>query len=46
MTHAANSADGAQLGAARVTGLDGRDVTLASLWEARPVVLVFLRHFG
>ena len=26
--------------------LDGREVRLGSLWRERPVVLVFLRHFG
>lgn len=25
---------------------DGREVRLGSLWEERPVVLVFLRHYG
>ncbi|MGH0032929.1 MAG: hypothetical protein ACQGVC_24315 [Myxococcota bacterium] len=25
---------------------DGRDVELGSLWRDRPVVLVFIRHFG
>lgn len=25
---------------------DGKDVRLGSLWEQRPVVLVFIRHFG
>jgi len=32
--------------AAEVEDLDGRRVRLDSLWRARPVVLVFLRHFG
>jgi hypothetical protein len=25
---------------------NGHDVRLGSLWEERPVVLVFLRHYG
>jgi peroxiredoxin len=25
---------------------DGREIRLGSLWESRPVVLVFLRHYG
>lgn len=25
---------------------DGRTVRLGSLWEERPAVLVFLRHYG
>ena len=25
---------------------EGDDVRLGSLWEERPVVLVFLRHYG
>ncbi len=29
-----------------VTGVDGKDVPIESLWQARRVVLVFLRHFG
>jgi hypothetical protein len=29
-----------------VTGIDGKIVALESLWRARRVVLVFLRHFG
>ncbi len=28
------------------TDLEGRPIRLGALWEARPVVLVFLRHFG
>ncbi len=32
--------------AAEVEDLDGTRVRLESLWRARPVVLVFLRHFG
>lgn len=29
-----------------VTDPDGREVALGSLWHDRPVVLVFIRHFG
>lgn len=25
---------------------DGRPIRLGSLWEARPAVVVFLRHYG
>jgi len=25
---------------------DGRELRLGSLWESRPAVLVFLRHYG
>jgi hypothetical protein len=25
---------------------DGREIPLGSLWNARPAVLVFLRHYG
>ncbi|HSL82461.1 MAG TPA: hypothetical protein VLF66_06760 [Thermoanaerobaculia bacterium] len=25
---------------------DGREMRLGSLWEERPAVLVFLRHYG
>jgi hypothetical protein len=25
---------------------DGKDVRLGTLWQERPVVLVFVRHFG
>ena len=25
---------------------EGREVQLASLWQARPLVLLFVRHFG
>ena len=25
---------------------DGRSVRLGSLWRERPIVLVFIRHFG
>jgi len=31
---------------ARIQSLDGRELDLAELWAERPVVLVFLRHFG
>lgn len=29
-----------------IRDLDGREIELQSLWAERPVVLVFLRHFG
>jgi len=29
-----------------IRDLDGRERELQSLWAERPVVLVFLRHFG
>ncbi|MFO0583358.1 MAG: hypothetical protein U0229_13895 [Anaeromyxobacter sp.] len=29
-----------------VTGLDGKQIPLGSLWAERPAVVVFLRHFG
>ena len=29
-----------------VKDLDGNDVRLGSLWEDRPAVLVWLRHYG
>ena len=29
-----------------VKDLDGHDVRLGSLWEDRPAVLVWLRHYG
>ncbi len=29
-----------------VLDANGADVPLASLWRERPVVLVFIRHFG
>ncbi len=29
-----------------LAGVDGDRVRLGDLWETRPVVLVFLRHFG
>jgi hypothetical protein len=25
---------------------DGNDLRLGSLWQTRPIVLVFVRHFG
>jgi hypothetical protein len=31
---------------ARILGLDGREHELQELWAERPVVLVFVRHFG
>lgn len=33
-------------GALPVLDLEGTPRPLASLWEARPAVLVFVRHFG
>ena len=32
--------------ALEVEDLEGRLVRLGSLWKSRPVVVVFLRHFG
>ena len=32
--------------AVEVDDLDGKGVRLDALWKAKPVVLVFLRHFG
>ena len=29
-----------------VKDLEGEDVRIGSLWEERPAVLVFLRHYG
>lgn len=29
-----------------VLDLDGEEVRVGSLWEERPAVLVFLRHYG
>lgn len=29
-----------------VLDLDGQELVLGSLWADRPVVLVFIRHFG
>lgn len=34
------------LGESTLLSIDGASVRLATLWEHRPVVLVFLRHFG
>jgi hypothetical protein len=34
------------LAEAEVTALDGSTIELGTLWAERPVVLVFLRHFG
>jgi len=31
---------------AKVRDLDGKEHPLRELWASRPVVLVFLRHFG
>jgi peroxiredoxin len=38
--------DGTALANSRVLDLEDRWVRLGSLWEARPTVLVWLRHFG
>jgi hypothetical protein len=35
-----------ELGEANVKDLEGRDVRLGDLWRDRPVVLVFVRHYG
>jgi hypothetical protein len=35
-----------RLGAVTLSDADGRSVALGSLWERRPIVLAFLRHFG
>jgi hypothetical protein len=32
--------------AAHIRDLDGNEHALGGLWAERPVVLVFLRHFG
>lgn len=34
------------LGDVEVLGLDGERVPLGRLWQERPLVLVFVRHFG
>lgn len=34
------------LGESEILSVDGAPVRVATLWEHRPVVLVFLRHFG
>jgi hypothetical protein len=39
-------ADVARLAATPVLDLAGAPVPLGTLWRERPVVLVFLRHFG
>jgi len=36
----------AEAARAELLDLEGAEHTLAELWKARPVVLVFLRHFG
>jgi hypothetical protein len=36
----------AKLAALELSDWQGRRVRLGSLWESRPVVLTFLRHFG
>jgi peroxiredoxin len=38
--------DVARLGALVLTGTDGARHRVGDLWDQRPVVLVFLRHFG
>lgn len=35
-----------RLAAIELTDADGKPQRLGSLWTARPVVLVFIRHFG
>jgi hypothetical protein len=35
-----------ELGEAKVKDVEGRDVRLGDLWRDRPVVLVFVRHYG
>ena len=40
------SAAGDDLASLQVTGLDGQPVRVGSLWRDRPLVLVFVRHFG
>lgn len=39
-------ADASGLADLVVRDLDGNDVRLGSLWEDRPAVLVWLRHYG
>ena len=39
-------ADASALADLVVKDLDGHDVRLGSLWEDRPAVLVWLRHYG
>jgi hypothetical protein len=38
--------DARSLGAVTLPDLSGASHRLAELWSERPVVLVFLRHFG
>jgi hypothetical protein len=38
--------DVARLAAVTLPSSDGSAIRLGSLWAARPIVLVFLRHFG
>ena len=38
--------DAVALGAMSLKGTDGATHRLGDLWRERPVVLVFLRHFG
>jgi hypothetical protein len=40
------SMDAVTLGALSLPGTDGTTHRLDALWRERPVVLVFLRHFG
>jgi hypothetical protein len=35
-----------ELADASVKDVEGRDVRLGELWRDRPVVLVFVRHYG
>ncbi len=34
------------IGASKVLDLEEKEHTLAPLWQEKPVVLVFIRHFG
>ena len=38
--------DAGELAGAELQDLQGRPVRLGDTWEERPVVLVFLRHYG
>jgi hypothetical protein len=38
--------DATALGNLTLPGVDGADHRLGDLWRERPIVLVFLRHFG
>ena len=38
--------DATALGNLTLAGVDGADHRLGDLWRERPVVLIFLRHFG